>query len=478
MSTTPGAKKGLHHRIAGHVVHHAKHWFIPHSGNNHQPHALRPRALRFFTYLILAAKISSVVFLFAAYPNEGQYSAYTASTILQLTNQSRQEKKVTTLTSNSKLADAATRKAKDMLARNYFAHTTPDGKRFWTWIDSTGYNYAVAGENLAIDFTTPESAHAALMASPSHRENILNSRYREVGIAVVTGKMDGVETTVLVEMFGTQVAQKTQVAKVTTVKPKPKPSTPTLPTTKPTVKPATKPEVQAEQVAPPKAVFVQQSSETVTMTPGGSSDIWAEFKNTGSEAWKKGSVRLVTTPSNRTSTLADSSWVNETTVGNLETDVPVNDVARFEWKLQAVATEGSLSEAFALADANGTVIAGTSLTVAVNIATPTTIAQTQGTPTQRDPQAPGTEVNEPKPTIINNPDGADIFSRMLTFFNDFYIAALFFLGIALLINIAVKFRIQHPHVIGQTMAVIAIAATAILLKGHFLEKIGQAIRVL
>ncbi|MFA6043272.1 MAG: CAP domain-containing protein [Patescibacteria group bacterium] len=473
------AKQEPRRSIAGHVVHHAKHWFIPHAGNNHQPHALRPRALRFYAYLILAAKISSVVFLFAAYPNQAEYSAYTASTILSLSNQSRQEKKIGTLTFNPKLAEAATRKAKDMLARNYFAHTTPDGKRFWTWIDNTGYNYSVAGENLAIDFTSPESAHAALMASPSHRENILNTRYKEVGIAVVTGEMDGVETTVLVEMFGTQVAQKTQVAKVTTVKPKPKPTTPALPTTKPTVKPTTtKPEVRAEQVTPPKGNVIQQSSDSVTVTPNATVDVWAEFKNAGTETWKADSLRLVTTPSSRTSTLADSSWVNATTVGTLSTDVPANDVARFEWKLKAQATEGTLTEAFALVDASGTVVAGTSLHLAVNIATPTTVAQTQSDPTQKDIQAAEPTRNEPAPTVISNPAGADFFSRMLNFFNDFYLAAFFFLGIALLLNIGIKLRIQHPHVIGQTMAVIAIAATAILLKGHFLEKIGQTIRVL
>ena len=43
------------------------------------------------------------------------------------------------------------------------------------------------------------------MASPTHRENLLNSRYQDMGLAIVDGKLGGRETTLVVQMFGTKL---------------------------------------------------------------------------------------------------------------------------------------------------------------------------------------------------------------------------------------------------------------------------------
>ena len=40
------------------------------------------------------------------------------------------------------------------------------------------------------------------MASPSHRQNLLDKRYHDIGIAVKDGYINGVETTIVVQMFG------------------------------------------------------------------------------------------------------------------------------------------------------------------------------------------------------------------------------------------------------------------------------------
>lgn len=469
MQTTSPTKKRLHHRIA----HHAKHWFIPHEGNDHKPHALRPKALRAYAYVLIAAKVASVVFLFAAFPNRAEFAAYTSSTIITLTNASRQEKNVGTLRENSLLSQAAQRKAKDMLARDYFAHTNPDGKRFWTWIDGTGYNYTLAGENLAIDFSTPEAAHTALMASPTHRENILNKRYKEIGVAVVTGSMDGQETTVLVEMFGTQVTKKTQVAKVTTVKPKL-----TTPAPKPVVKPTPKPQVQAEETPTPTGLLTQQSADALTVPPSSSVDVWAEFRNTGTQTWKTGNFSLVTAePTKHDSSLKHSSWDSASIVGALTEDVAPQTIVRFEWKVQSSAALGSVTEHFTLVDAEGVVLPKTTVTIGVTAQEPTTLATTLP-PTQTDVSNP-VAASQPEPTVAPTVSRAhDLTSRIIAFTDRFYLAFLFFLLLALSLNIFVKFRIQHAHVIGQTAIVIAIAATGLLLKFHFLQNLGQVVRVL
>jgi len=55
-----------------------------------------------------------------------------------------------------------------------------------------------------MDFVTAEVVHAAVLKSPSHRRNILNVKYQEVGIAVLKGQLDDRQTTLLVQFFGTQ----------------------------------------------------------------------------------------------------------------------------------------------------------------------------------------------------------------------------------------------------------------------------------
>ncbi|MCK4525186.1 MAG: hypothetical protein KAU07_02005, partial [Candidatus Andersenbacteria bacterium] len=102
-----------------------------------------------------------------------------------------------------KLTEAAMEKADDMFEFQYFDHNSPSGSTPWTFIRSAGYDYIYAGENLAIDFVTANGAHKALMESASHRENILNSNYTEIGIAVMEGIFDGNKSIIIVEEFGT-----------------------------------------------------------------------------------------------------------------------------------------------------------------------------------------------------------------------------------------------------------------------------------
>ena len=77
-------------------------------------------------------------------------------------------------------------------------------KKPWDWIDRGSYAYLYVGENLAMNFTSAQAAHTALMNSPSHRKNILNDKYRDIGLALVTGEIDGQTTNILVELFGSR----------------------------------------------------------------------------------------------------------------------------------------------------------------------------------------------------------------------------------------------------------------------------------
>jgi hypothetical protein len=128
------------------------------------------------------------------------------SSVISLVNQERAEANLAPLAENTKLSAAARAKANDMIKRDYFAHTSPAGVTPWQWIKQAGYRYKTAGENLAVNYTSAKEQHKAWMKSPTHRANILNPKYQEIGVAVVEGKIDGEESIVTVQMFGMPIA--------------------------------------------------------------------------------------------------------------------------------------------------------------------------------------------------------------------------------------------------------------------------------
>lgn len=139
--------------------------------------------------------------------------------VLDQTNIERKNAGLESLVFNSVLAASAKTKAEDMFRNDYWAHNSPQGKTPWTFFDSAGYKYSVAGENLAKDFYDTDSLMKAWMNSPTHKANIIHSKYKEIGIAVVNGTLGGVKTTLVVQHFGTpliaQTAPKNTVSKQT-----------------------------------------------------------------------------------------------------------------------------------------------------------------------------------------------------------------------------------------------------------------------
>lgn len=181
-----------------------KHFFIPNQNNDHKPKALRGKSLIWYVFIALVVKALATGFLFFMYPSPAVLSTIVASRMIEMVNQSRAENNLPFLREDNMLTLAALAKGEDMLAKQYFAHNTPEGKRPWEWINKKKYDYVFAGENLAMDFTEAESLHEAFLKSPAHRKNILNPKYKDMGAAVLNGEIDGRETTLLVQFFGAQ----------------------------------------------------------------------------------------------------------------------------------------------------------------------------------------------------------------------------------------------------------------------------------
>lgn len=145
-------------------------------------------------------------FCFFIQVSSASASEITAQNVIQLVNKERLSQGISALAENEILDRAAADKLNDMISGDYFAHTSPKGILPWYWFDKAGYDYKYAGENLAINFESAESEHKAWMASTTHRKNILNPNYQEIGIAVGRGKIDSEVSTLVVQLFGTQVA--------------------------------------------------------------------------------------------------------------------------------------------------------------------------------------------------------------------------------------------------------------------------------
>ncbi len=113
----------------------------------------------------------------------GYATNISSSVLLAETNGERTSQHQPALQINPKLTAAAQAKANDMAKRGYWSHVTPDGKQPWSFIDTSGYQYEAAGENLAYGFGTSDQVITAWMNSPTHRANVLNPVYQDVGFA-------------------------------------------------------------------------------------------------------------------------------------------------------------------------------------------------------------------------------------------------------------------------------------------------------
>ncbi|OGH11668.1 MAG: hypothetical protein A3B38_03050 [Candidatus Levybacteria bacterium RIFCSPLOWO2_01_FULL_36_13] len=179
-----------------------RHILTPQVSNNYRARILHPQLLAFFILIFFASGIL-MSFTRANFPSVLGISANVSTDeLLILTNQRRQENGLPPLSLNSQLTSAAYNKANDMLSKNYWAHIAPDGTTPWYFIKNSGYSYIYAGENLARGYNSTSDVLNAWLASPTHRDNIMSSKYSNVGFAVVTGNLTGEDTVLVVEMFG------------------------------------------------------------------------------------------------------------------------------------------------------------------------------------------------------------------------------------------------------------------------------------
>lgn len=154
--------------------------------------------------LLLKSGVSAAFYLWPQ-PEADNTGNAAAQELIRLTNAYRQGLGLNALAVNPRLTQAAVNKAKDLLSKQYFSHTSPEGKRFSNWVKEVNYSYFYVGENLAIDFAAPQEVFDAWLNSPKHKENIERKEFQEIGMADLKGRFDGRETSVVVQLFGSRV---------------------------------------------------------------------------------------------------------------------------------------------------------------------------------------------------------------------------------------------------------------------------------
>lgn len=184
------------------ILKHLKHFFTPTERNNYKAKLLHHD----FLFLILIS-FFGLTFLGNHRTNWvsekilGVATDIRVEKLLDSTNHERIVNGLKPLTLSANLSQAAKNKAYDMFENNYWAHFSPTGKTPWDFILATGYKYESAGENLARDFMYSDEVVTGWINSQTHKENILNKDYTEIGFGVVNGILNGKDTTLVVQMF-------------------------------------------------------------------------------------------------------------------------------------------------------------------------------------------------------------------------------------------------------------------------------------
>jgi uncharacterized protein YkwD len=114
--------------------------------------------------------------------------------MLVLVNEERQKAGLKALKADPEMLVVARAHSKDMFARGYFSHITPEGLSPFDRMKREKVRFLTAGENLALGQTLA-ICHRGLMNSPGHRANILNPSFGRVGIGILDGGIYGLMIT-------------------------------------------------------------------------------------------------------------------------------------------------------------------------------------------------------------------------------------------------------------------------------------------
>ena len=229
--------------------------------------------------------------------SSGTFSSASERELIALTNRSRAAAGLRSLRVDSTLTSVARWRSKDMIDRDYFSHDIPGYGSVFKRLDSKGYCYHVAGENIGWNTYPDDQATAAIhqmfMDSPGHRANILGKAWDRIGVGAYKGS-DGKKmwTVLFADACGSSGGSsggstKHTPTQASTSKPAPKP------TPKPTARPTPRPTPTPTPTPPPTSDLGPLESDPGTAATGGASAPPADDAPAGT------TLRVIDAPSSR-----------------------------------------------------------------------------------------------------------------------------------------------------------------------------------
>ncbi|TVL87864.1 CAP domain-containing protein [Streptomyces sp. SAJ15] len=119
--------------------------------------------------------------------------------VVALTNAERAAARLAPLAADPLLAVAAQAHSDDMVARDFYSHTTPEGREPWDRAAAAGCPHRGIGENIACGQRGAAEVVRGWMDSPGHRANILKPDFTHIGVGYATGSRAGTYWT---QLFG------------------------------------------------------------------------------------------------------------------------------------------------------------------------------------------------------------------------------------------------------------------------------------
>lgn len=113
-----------------------------------------------------------------------------AAEVLRLVNIERANNGLAALEYDEKLQKAAQVRADELV--KYYSHDRPDGSSCFTVLGDFGITSWASAENIAAGYASPADVVEGWMNSPGHRANILNSKYKYLGVGMAYGGEYGI----------------------------------------------------------------------------------------------------------------------------------------------------------------------------------------------------------------------------------------------------------------------------------------------
>ncbi|MCE1247388.1 MAG: CAP domain-containing protein [Firmicutes bacterium] len=153
---------------------------------------LMPKAEQITTFLFVSLFLTCIMLAFSstvlAVP--GEDLSQMEDRTLKLINEARAEKGLKPLIKEKAAWSAARDHSADMANRDYFSHSSPEGKGVLDRIKNYGFSLVgrCLGENIAMNYNTADPVETAVkgwLKSPGHYKNIMDSKFIYTGIGIV-----------------------------------------------------------------------------------------------------------------------------------------------------------------------------------------------------------------------------------------------------------------------------------------------------